>query len=203
MPDLSHPRALPPSRRSMGEGCEPSFTSSKILQAIDFACRATIAWFNVVCEQLGKLLGRFFESISTTGERSMPATFPSDGEVTFLLDQVRVGEAGALDRLTRLVLSNGAVCLAHSKMMKEPSGHLLQTADLVDKALLRLIKGKVIERSPNRRYLFAAAGRAMHALLVDHAQEGDEPIDSSAKKTASRSTRSSLRWKRKDCPSLS
>jgi RNA polymerase sigma-70 factor (ECF subfamily) len=90
-----------------------------------------------------------------------------DGEVTVLLEQVRRGEAGALDRLGRVIYPE-LHRLARSRMRKEWVGHALQTTALVNEALVRLLEQNVLERSPNRHYLFAAAARAMRWILVDH-----------------------------------
>jgi RNA polymerase sigma-70 factor, ECF subfamily len=92
-----------------------------------------------------------------------------DGEINLLLEQVRNGDRVALDRLTNLV-ARALRPLAHSKLRLERPGHLLQTTALVNEAFVRLKNGNVIEKSPNSRYLFAAAGRAMRAILVDHAR---------------------------------
>ena len=53
-------------------------------------------------------------------------------------------------------------------MRKERNGHVLQTTALVNEAIVRLLGGNVLARAPNRRYLFAAASRAMRVILVDH-----------------------------------
>ena len=88
-------------------------------------------------------------------------------DITLLLEGVRQGDEGARDRLAEAIqgLRNMA---ANARMVHEPRGHLLQTTALVNEAVVRLLSGKVIDRSPNRRFLFAAASRAMRAILVDH-----------------------------------
>jgi RNA polymerase sigma factor (TIGR02999 family) len=90
-------------------------------------------------------------------------------EITLLLDQVRDGNEAALDQLTRAI--HGTLhAMAHSKLRRERPDHTLHTTALVNEAVIRLLRGKVIERSPNGRYLMAAAARAMCSLLVDHAR---------------------------------
>jgi RNA polymerase sigma factor (TIGR02999 family) len=91
----------------------------------------------------------------------------ADGVVTVLLEQVRRGEPGALDRLTEFIYPE-LYRLAYSRMSRETSGHLLQTTALVNEALVRLLEQKVVERSPNGRYLFAAAARVMRRIIVDY-----------------------------------
>jgi RNA polymerase sigma-70 factor, ECF subfamily len=89
------------------------------------------------------------------------------GNVTLLLNQVRQGQADAFDRLTRAIYEE-LHKMAHSRMSKERSGHVLQTTALLNESIVRLLDGNVPARAPNRRYLFAAASRAMRAILVDH-----------------------------------
>ena len=89
------------------------------------------------------------------------------GDVTGLLEKVRLGAPGALDRLGAVIYPE-LHRLAHAKMGREWAGHPLQTTDLVDAAVLQLLEQNVLERSPNRRFLFAAAARAMRAILVDY-----------------------------------
>jgi RNA polymerase sigma factor (TIGR02999 family) len=55
-------------------------------------------------------------------------------------------------------------------MRQERPGHVLQTTALVNEAYLRLMRVGALERSPDSRYFFAAAARAMRCILVDHAR---------------------------------
>ena len=82
--------------------------------------------------------------------------------VTLLLDQVRQGHPDALKRLTGAIYDE-LHKLAHSRMRKERNGHVLQTTALVNEAIARLLGGNVLTRAPNRRYLFAAASKAMRS----------------------------------------
>jgi RNA polymerase sigma factor (TIGR02999 family) len=91
----------------------------------------------------------------------------ADGDVTMLLEAARRGEPGALERLTDLIYPE-LRRLAYSRMREQSAGHLLQTTALVNEALARLLEQKVVERSPNRRYLFRAAARAMRRIIVDY-----------------------------------
>ncbi len=56
-------------------------------------------------------------------------------------------------------------------MRRQPSGHTLQPTAVVNEAMVRLLQGDVVGRSMNRRYLFAAANRAMSRALIDHARK--------------------------------
>ena len=91
-------------------------------------------------------------------------------EITLLLDQVRHGNEAARDRVTKII-HDTLHAMAHSKLRRERPGHVLQTTALVNEAVVRLLRQKVIERSPNGRFLMAAAGRAMCSILVDHARK--------------------------------
>ncbi len=86
-----------------------------------------------------------------------------------MLEQVRGGDSEALNRLARLT-ERALRSLARAKMRLERPGHLLQTTALVNEAFLRLMRGGVLQRSLDRHYFFAAAGRAMRCILVDHAR---------------------------------
>lgn len=91
------------------------------------------------------------------------------GDVTLLLERIRQGDEGALDRLA-VIIKDDLHAMARSKMARERRGHLLQTTALVNEAIVRLLRGKVFDRSPGHRFLFAAAARAMRHVLVDHAR---------------------------------
>ena len=59
--------------------------------------------------------------------------------------------------------------MAHRQLAREAMGHTLQTTALVHEAYLKLVDGTHVgERG--RAYFFAAAGRAMRQVLVDHAR---------------------------------
>ena len=97
----------------------------------------------------------------------MRLTIDESNNVTLLLDRVRQGDPDALERLTRAIYDE-LHKLAYSRMKKERNGHILQTTALVNEAIVRLLEGDVLARSPNRRYLFAAASKAMRFILVNH-----------------------------------
>jgi hypothetical protein len=55
-------------------------------------------------------------------------------------------------------------------MRNERPDHTLPPTAVVHEAVIRLLGEKVFDRAPDRSYLFAAAARAMRAVLVDHAR---------------------------------
>jgi RNA polymerase sigma-70 factor, ECF subfamily len=93
----------------------------------------------------------------------------SPGEVTRLLRSALDGDAGAKDRLVRLVydelrdIATGLLC-------QESGPNTLQPTALVHEAYLRLDRGQALSRAPDRHYFFAAAAQAMRRVLVDHAR---------------------------------
>jgi RNA polymerase sigma-70 factor, ECF subfamily len=91
------------------------------------------------------------------------------GELTVLLEAARAGRKDAGDQLAREIyheLRRVAALL----LRRERPDHSLEPSALVNEALLRLFGGSAIAEAPNRRYLFAAAARAMRQILVDHAR---------------------------------
>jgi RNA polymerase sigma factor (TIGR02999 family) len=93
---------------------------------------------------------------------------PADhGDVTTVLEQVHAGDAAARDRLVRVIYDE-LRRMASELMQAERPDHTLQPTALVHEALLRLLGADAFDRVPNRRYLFAAAARAMREVLVDH-----------------------------------
>jgi RNA polymerase sigma factor (TIGR02999 family) len=96
------------------------------------------------------------------------ATDRRDG-LTALLDAARAGHEGALDRLVAAIYDQ-LRRIAAGLMRRERPGHTLQPSALVHEALLRLLEGDALADIPDRRYLFAAAARAMRQVLVEHAR---------------------------------
>jgi RNA polymerase sigma factor (TIGR02999 family) len=90
-------------------------------------------------------------------------------DLTALLDAVRAGQEGATDRLVAAIYDQ-LRRIAAGLMRHERPGHTLQPSALVNEALLRLLEGEALAEIPNRRYLFAAAARAMRQVLVEHAR---------------------------------
>ena len=87
--------------------------------------------------------------------------------LTELIKAARAGGVIAQDRLFRAIYEEFHR-IAVALMSNERPGHTLQPSALVGEAVVRLMNGQAIEKAPNRRYLFAAAARAMRQVLVDH-----------------------------------
>lgn len=87
---------------------------------------------------------------------------------TVLLEAAdEIGEP-TLDRLLPLVYDELRQ-LAHRHLARERVGHTLRTTALVHEAYLRLVDdARVTQRG--RAYFFAASGRAMRQVLIDHAR---------------------------------
>jgi RNA polymerase sigma factor (TIGR02999 family) len=92
-------------------------------------------------------------------------------EVTQLLDQVRGGERGAVDRLLALVYDDMRMVARHQLHGQSP-GHTLQPTDLVHEAYARMV-GPGAAMPDNRKHFLAVAGKAMRCVLIDHARGKD------------------------------
>jgi RNA polymerase sigma factor (TIGR02999 family) len=86
-------------------------------------------------------------------------------EVTHLLQAWCRGDQAALDRLIPLVYDE-LHRLAHHYMLREPSGHSLQTTALVNEAYVRLIDAREVKWQ-NRAHFFAISAKLMRRILVD------------------------------------
>ena len=90
-------------------------------------------------------------------------------DVTRILSDIELGDAGAAERLLPLVYDELRK-LAARRLKREDPGHTLQATALVHEAYLRLV-GRDETRSWNSRgHFFAAAARAMRRILVDNAR---------------------------------
>ena len=54
-------------------------------------------------------------------------------------------------------------------------GNTWQTTDLTNEVILKLLRGKTIEKAPNRRYFFGAVARATRQVLIDKGRRGELP----------------------------
>ena len=90
------------------------------------------------------------------------------GDVTRLLDALRGGEAGAADRLARVVYAH-LHRIATNALRREGAGHTLQATELVDEAFLRLLGEREVTWQ-NRSHFYAVAARVIRRILVDHAR---------------------------------
>lgn len=91
------------------------------------------------------------------------------GDVTELLERMRSGDRGALDRLLPLLYAE-LRRLAGRCMRQERAGHTLQPTALVHEAYLRLT-GQERANWQNRAQFMAVAAQAMRRILVDHARK--------------------------------
>jgi RNA polymerase sigma factor (TIGR02999 family) len=92
----------------------------------------------------------------------------SPGEVTVLLQRVRLGQAGAADQLVRLVYQE-LRRIAGAYMRDERPGHTLQPTALVNEAWLRLADQTQVDWR-DRAHFFGVAAQMMRRVLVDHAR---------------------------------
>jgi RNA polymerase sigma factor (TIGR02999 family) len=94
------------------------------------------------------------------------------GDLTAILscfNDARSGDAGAPERLVQAIYAE-LQRTAGGLISREPPGQTLETSNLLNEALLRLVDDATLADAPNRRHLFAAGARAMRLLLVDHAR---------------------------------
>jgi RNA polymerase sigma factor (TIGR02999 family) len=100
----------------------------------------------------------------------MPEFRPEpQSDVTVLLERMRSGEKGALDRLLPLVY-NELRRLAGHYMRDERQAHTLQPTALVHEAFLKLA-GQDRANWQNRAQFMGIAGQLMRRILVDHARK--------------------------------
>lgn len=90
-------------------------------------------------------------------------------QITDLLQAWSKGDAQALERLVALV-DDQLKRLAHSYMRRERAGHTLQTAALVNEALIRLLGGKRVDWN-DRKHFYALVARRMRQVLIDYAKK--------------------------------
>jgi RNA polymerase sigma factor (TIGR02999 family) len=88
-------------------------------------------------------------------------------EVGQLLDQWRLGDENAYERLIPLVYAD-LRRLARIQLRREPAGHSLQPTLLVHEAYLRLADAEV--KWQNRTHFLSVAARVMRRILVERAR---------------------------------
>ncbi|MEQ8279765.1 MAG: sigma-70 family RNA polymerase sigma factor [Deltaproteobacteria bacterium] len=89
-------------------------------------------------------------------------------DVTYLLEAVREGEAGASRQLYEQVYGE-LRRLAGARMRRERPGHTLQPTEVVHEAWMRLVQGE--PRWESRAHFFGAAAEGMRRILVEHARK--------------------------------
>ncbi len=90
------------------------------------------------------------------------------GEVTALLEEVRLGSKDSLARLVPLVYSELRRLAGHY-MRDERASHTLQATALVHEAFLRLVHQERADWQ-NRAQFIGVAAQLMRRILVDHAR---------------------------------
>jgi RNA polymerase sigma factor (TIGR02999 family) len=96
---------------------------------------------------------------------------PESDELASLLAAVQAGDAGAKDRLFRLVYDD-LRRISGRLMRHERPDHTLQPTAVVHEAFLKLFQGNM-PGVADRRFFFGAATRAMRQVLIDHAAARD------------------------------
>jgi len=94
---------------------------------------------------------------------------PGTHEITDLLQAWSRGDSHALSKLIPLV-DDELKKIARAKMAKERSGHILQTAALINEALMRLIATERIDWK-SRTQFYGIVAKRMRQVLVDYARE--------------------------------
>jgi RNA polymerase sigma factor (TIGR02999 family) len=90
-------------------------------------------------------------------------------EITELLQAWSKGDSHALSKLIPLV-DDELRKLARAKLAKERSGHILQTAALINEALMRLIATERIDWQ-SRAQFYGLVAKRMRQVLVDYARK--------------------------------
>jgi RNA polymerase sigma factor (TIGR02999 family) len=93
----------------------------------------------------------------------------AEHQITSLLQALRAGESGALDRLLPLVYDE-LRRIAHRQFQRARDGHTLDTTALVHEAYLKMADQTRVE-STDRAHFFGIAARAMHQILIDRARK--------------------------------
>jgi RNA polymerase sigma-70 factor (ECF subfamily) len=90
-------------------------------------------------------------------------------DLTLILGKARAGDDHARDELISLMYEELRQVAAH-QMRSERPDHTLPPTAVVHEAVIRLLGDAVFDKAPDRRFLFAAAARAMREVLIDHAR---------------------------------
>lgn len=89
-------------------------------------------------------------------------------QITLLLEDWSNGDEVALERLMPLVYDE-LRRMARRYMRRQPSGHTLQTTELIHEAYMKLA-GQDRKEWQNRAHFFGVAAKAMRHILVDYAR---------------------------------
>ena len=89
-------------------------------------------------------------------------------QISLLLHDWSKGDKYALEQLMPLVYEE-LRRMARNYMRRQPSGHTLQTTDLIHEAYLKIAGGE--QRNwQSRSHFFGVAAKAMRHILVDYAR---------------------------------
>lgn len=91
-----------------------------------------------------------------------------DPDVTRLLEEARLGEPDAADRLARAVYAT-LHRIAVSALRRERAGHTMQPTELVDEAFVRLVDHRQTTWE-SRSHFYGVAANVTRRILVDHAR---------------------------------
>jgi RNA polymerase sigma factor (TIGR02999 family) len=89
--------------------------------------------------------------------------------LTLVLGRARSGDERARGELLTLVYDE-LRRVASGLMRRERADHTLSPTAVVHEAVIRLLGDAVLDRAPDRSYLFASAARAMREVLIEHAR---------------------------------
>ena len=89
-------------------------------------------------------------------------------EITDLLQAWSKGDTQAFERLLPLI-DQELRRLAHSYMIRERAGHILQTTALINEALIRFIEADKINWQ-SRAHFYSIVSKRMRQILVEHAR---------------------------------
>jgi RNA polymerase sigma factor (TIGR02999 family) len=101
-------------------------------------------------------------------KRQLVMPVPPENDITALLQAWSGGDQAALDKLAPLVYEE-LRRTAHRYMVREQTGHTLQTTALVNEVYLRLVKARDVSWQ-NRAHFFAICARMMRRILTDFAR---------------------------------
>jgi RNA polymerase sigma-70 factor, ECF subfamily len=93
----------------------------------------------------------------------------SQQELTFVLGRARAGDESARGEVLERVYDE-LRRVASRLMQRERADHTLSPTAVVHEAVIRLLGDAVLDRAPDRGFLFASAARAMREVLIDHAR---------------------------------
>ena len=93
---------------------------------------------------------------------------PEPGELTVLLAELGGGDRSVLDRVLPIAYEE-LRRLAHHHLVRERTGHTLDTTALVHEAYLKLAGADSLTWK-GRAHFFAVCAQAMRRVLVNHAE---------------------------------